>query len=162
MKQTLQFLQEAWLFFILFSSTYILGSASPVIHTQTNPIGIEFESLSKNMTYHCRCADRQCPLIRFYISLHKGLSCFVGYILRILMAFFLLNVFLGPHPQHMEVPRLGVESELQLFAYPTATAMPDPSHSFNLHHSSWQCQILNPLIKARDRTHNLMVPSWIC
>ena len=26
-------------------------------------------------------------------------------------AFFFL-VFLGPHPQHMEVPRLGVESEL--------------------------------------------------
>ena len=31
--------------------------------------------------------------------------------------------FLGPHPQHMEVPRLGVESELQLPAYTTATAM---------------------------------------
>ena len=27
---------------------------------------------------------------------------------------------------------------------------------------SQQCQILNPLNKARDRTHNLMVPSWIC
>ena len=25
---------------------------------------------------------------------------------------FLLVCFLGPHPQHMEVPRLGVESEL--------------------------------------------------
>jgi len=32
--------------------------------------------------------------------------------------------FLGPHPQHMEVPRLGVESELQLTAYATATAIP--------------------------------------
>ena len=30
--------------------------------------------------------------------------------------------FLGPHPQHMEVPRLGDESELQLLAYATATA----------------------------------------
>ena len=38
--------------------------------------------------------------------------------------FFFLFVFLGPHPQHMEVPRLGVEPELQLLAY--ATAMPDP------------------------------------
>ena len=27
----------------------------------------------------------------------------------------------------MEVPRLGVESELQLLAYATVTAMPDPS-----------------------------------
>ena len=35
-------------------------------------------------------------------------------------------VFLGPHLRHMEVPRLGVESELQLLA--TATAMPDQSH----------------------------------
>ena len=29
------------------------------------------------------------------------------------------------------------------------------------HHSSWQRQILNSLSKARDRTHNLMVPSRI-
>ena len=52
----------------------------------------------------------------------------------------------------MEVPRLGVESELQLLSYATATTMPDPSHVFNLHHSSQQCQILNPLMEARDRT----------
>ena len=32
----------------------------------------------------------------------------------------LFLVFLGPHPQHMEVPRLGVKSELQLPAYTTA------------------------------------------
>ena len=31
----------------------------------------------------------------------------------------------------------------------------------NLHHSSWQRQLLNPLSKARDRTHNLMVPRRI-
>ena len=30
--------------------------------------------------------------------------------------------------QHMKVPRLGVELELQLLAYAAATAMPDPSH----------------------------------
>ena len=34
--------------------------------------------------------------------------------------------FLGPHLWHMEVPWLGVELELQLLAYMTATAMPDP------------------------------------
>ena len=27
---------------------------------------------------------------------------------------------------------------------------------------SWKCQILNPLSEARDRTHDLMVTSWIC
>ena len=38
----------------------------------------------------------------------------------------------------MEVPRLGVELELQLPVYTTATAIRDPSHGFNLHHSSQQ------------------------
>jgi len=31
--------------------------------------------------------------------------------------FFFVFVFLGLHPWHMEVPRLGVELELQLLAY---------------------------------------------
>ena len=64
--------------------------------------------------------------------------------------------FSGPHPQHMEVSRLGVKSELQLPAYATARAMPDPSLMCNLHHSSQQCRILPPLSKARDQTHVLM------
>ena len=34
--------------------------------------------------------------------------------------------FFRPHPRHMKVPRLGFKSELQLLAYTTATAMPDP------------------------------------
>ena len=45
-------------------------------------------------------------------------------------------VFLGQHLQHMEVPRLGVKSELQLLAYTTATQ--DPSHFCDLHRSSQQ------------------------
>ena len=75
-----------------------------------------------------------------------------------LKKFFL---FLGPHLWHMELPRLGVEPELQLPTYPTATATQDPSHICDLHNSSWQRRILNPLSKARDRTRNLMVPSRI-
>ena len=47
----------------------------------------------------------------------------------------------------MEVPRLGVESELLPLAYTTAIAMPDPSHICDLH-SSQQLQILNPLSKG--------------
>ena len=39
--------------------------------------------------------------------------------------------------------------------------MPDPSCIWDLHHSLQQCRILNPLSEARDRTHNLKVPSWI-
>ena len=71
-------------------------------------------------------------------------------------------VLLGPHPQHMEVPRLGVELELLRLAYSRATATWDLSRICNLHHSSWQRRIFNPLSKARDRTLNLMVPSRIC
>ena len=59
----------------------------------------------------------------------------------------------------MEVPRLGVELELQLQA--TVTASPNPSHVCDLHHSSQQRQILNPLNEDGDQTHNLMVPSQI-
>ena len=60
---------------------------------------------------------------------------------------------------HMEVPRLEVESELQLPAYTTATR--DPSHVCDLHHSSQQRQILNSLSEARDGTHVLMDLSWV-
>ena len=52
----------------------------------------------------------------------------------------------------MEVPRLGVEPELQLLAYATAIATLDTSRVCDLHHSSQQCWILNPLSEARDGT----------
>ena len=61
----------------------------------------------------------------------------------------------------MEVPRVGVESELQLLAYATATATPDPSHVCNLR-SSQQHRILNPLSKASDQTHILIETSQVC
>lgn len=61
----------------------------------------------------------------------------------------------------MEVSRLEVELELQLLAYTTAIASQDLSRICNLHHSSRQRWILNPLGQARDQTHNLTVPSQI-
>ena len=89
-----------------------------------------------------------------------------------ILFYFLSFVHLGPHQWHVEVPRLGVESELLLLAYVRATATPDLSRVCGLHHSSWQHRILNhhssrprrilnPLNEARDRTCNIMVPSWI-
>ena len=72
-----------------------------------------------------------------------------------------LFCFLGPRLWHVEVPRLGVESELQLPAYTTATATPDLSHICNLHCSAWPHQILNPLSKARDQTRSLVITSWV-
>ena len=80
------------------------------------------------------------------------------------ISFFFFFFFFCPFrvaPTHMEVPRPGVELELQLPAYATATATPDPSHIFDLHHSSQQRWILNPLSEAKDRTWVLVVASQI-
>ena len=68
---------------------------------------------------------------------------------------FIVFSFFFLEPQHMEVPGLGVESELQLPTYTTATATPDPSCICDLHCSLWQRRILNPQSKARDRTQIL-------
>ena len=43
----------------------------------------------------------------------------------------------------------------------TATATQDASRVCDLHHSSRQCRILNPLTEARNWTHHLMIPSRI-
>ena len=68
----------------------------------------------------------------------------------------------GLYLWHMEVLRLGIESELQVPAYSTATATPDPSHLCDLHHSSQQCQVLNPLSEAGDQTRVLTdLPGFI-
>ena len=106
-------------------------------------------------------------LLAIFMSLFVNLLFFSTYIFSsildyMLFIYFYFFPFLGPHPRHMEVPRLGVVSELQLLAYTTTRAMPDPSHICNLHHCLQQCWILNPLSETRDRTSNLMVPSWIC
>ena len=61
--------------------------------------------------------------------------------------------FSGLHLQHMEVPRLGAELEPQLQACTTTTAMWDPSCLCDLYHSSWQCQILDPLRGQGSNLH---------
>ena len=61
----------------------------------------------------------------------------------------------------MEVSSLGIESELQLLVYTTATAMQDLSCIGDLYHSSQQCRILNPVSEARDPTCILMDASQI-
>ena len=91
---------------------------------------------------------------------HISVSNFLFFIFYFYV--FIYCCFLGLHLRHMEVPRLGVESELQLLAYAMATAMQDPSHVCNPHHSSQQRWILNVLSKARNLTLILMDTSWIC
>ena len=88
----------------------------------------------------------------------------VGHSAGLLHIFYFIIIiigFLGLLPRHMEVPRLGLQSELQLLVYTTATATQDPSRICHLHHSSWQCQSLNSLSKARNQTRNLMVSNQI-
>ena len=62
----------------------------------------------------------------------------------IIIIIIIIIYFLHTHLWHKEIPRLGVDLELQLPTYATATATPDLSHLCSLHHSSQQCQILNP------------------
>ena len=57
----------------------------------------------------------------------------------------------------MEVPGLRVESELQLPAYTTATAMWDLSWICDLHHRSLLHQIFNPFREVRDQTSILIL-----
>ena len=61
----------------------------------------------------------------------------------------------------MEVPRLGVDSELRPLAYTIAIATWDLSLLCDLHHSSWKCWIPDPLREARDQTRILMDTSRI-
>ena len=67
----------------------------------------------------------------------------------------------GAKVRHMEVPRLGVKSELQLPAYTTAIATPDLSCVCHLHHSLQQSRILNPLSGARDGTCIFVDTNWV-
>ena len=90
--------------------------------------------------------------LNLFLNAHTEMQQFFLFVLGFL--------FLRPHLWHMEVPRLGVELELQLPAYTTAIAMPDPSQVCDLYCSSWQHQILNPLSEARDRICILMDTSW--
>ena len=46
----------------------------------------------------------------------------------IIIIIIIIIVFLGLHPWYMEVPWPGVELELQLQAFTTATTMPELSH----------------------------------
>ena len=68
-----------------------------------------------------------------------------------------LFFFLGLFPKHEDVPRLGVESELQLLASITAPATWDPSHICSLHHSWWQWRSLTQRAKPGIKPTS----SWI-
>ena len=65
--------------------------------------------------------------------------------------------FLGLHPCHMEVLRLGVELELLLLAYSTATAIPHLNCVCDLHHSLQQTP---DTLTHSARPGIRPIPSW--
>ena len=69
--------------------------------------------------------------------------------------------FSGLHLRHIEIPRLRVESELQLPDYTTVTVSWDPSCICDLHHSSLQHWSLSSLNEDRDQTHVFMDTSQV-
>ena len=91
-------------------------------------------------------------LYRVYISIQK----------KKIPAYFILYFcyfcLLGPNLQHMEVPRLGVEMELQLSVYTTATAMWEPSRIYNLHHSCDNTRSLTNSARLGIEPTSLWIP----
>ena len=71
---------------------------------------------------------------------------------NVLLCFVFLHF--GLHPQHMEVPGLGVESELQKPA--TATVTLNPSHICDLCLNLQQGRTFNPQSEAKNPTHILL------
>ena len=107
-------------------------------------------------------------------------------VLALLNSFFFFFFFFGfllPHVWHMEVPGLGVESELQWSAYTTAPATLDLGHIWDLfcslqnagslihrvepeieHKSSWRlCRFLNLLSHNWDSINSQdFLPIYSC
>ena len=100
-----------------------------------------------------------CPITSHKHCVHINCCLFLCFFCFVLFCF--VFVFLGPHLWRMEVPRLGVQSELQLLFYTTATATRDLRRICDLRHSSRPHWILNPLSEARDPTHILLDNSWV-
>ena len=83
--------------------------------------------------------------------------CYTQYLPDLFFVFFFS--FLGPHLQHMEVPRLVINLELYLPAYTTSRATRDLNCIYNLYHL--QCQILIPLSSGIKPTYSWILVGFI-
>ena len=110
-----------------------------------------YHRLSQNIEYSSLCHPTgPCCLSILYIETSR-----VG------LVFVLSFCFFRATPMAYGSSEDRVQSELQLQVYATATAMPDPSRLCDLHHSSWQRWIPDPLKQARDQTRILRDTNWI-
>ena len=118
--------------------------------------------LNKHIYTHLCGHVHMCKWVCVHLNIFVLTCILIIFLIKIILFLlfffnlFFLFCFLGLHLWHMEVPSPGVELEQKLLAYATARATPDPSLICDLHCSSPQHQILNPLSEARDQTHILM------
>ena len=80
-----------------------------------------------------------------------------------LCSFFFFSVFclFRATPKAYGGSQTRSQIELQLPAYTTGTATPDPNHVYDLRHGSWQRWMPDPLREAGDRTPILMDTSRV-
>ena len=127
-------------------------------HWQSAPILVSiFKTKSKPKPWSLTSGDLEC---KRHISYEWNQAHMWMYSLSRPLFFFFPS-FLDPHVWHIEIPRLGVELELQSPVHATATAMQDPSQVCDLRCSSRQRWMLNPLSEARDQTRILMDTSHV-
>ena len=87
---------------------------------------------SHNILDICKCIKKKIHEIKMTLEVKARqvltilIKILSGFYQEKLVLLFFFYYFLGPNLQHMEVPRLEVQSELQLPAYTTDTAMQDP------------------------------------
>ena len=143
--------------------TYLTGSHRMFYLVQTCDVNL-FPTATLGV-YVCKRGRKSFHSMELKTPNYRSPFCLCNVIaleeIKSIFFFFFFFCFLGLHPQHKEIPRLGGELELQLLASVTGTAMQDPSDVCDLHHSSRQRQISNPLNEARDRTRILMNMSQV-
>ena len=82
-----------------------------------------------------------------------------GVVFALTVLLFSFLSFLGPCAWHMKVPGSGL---IGAVAASLRQSYSNASCVCDLHHSSWQCQILNTLSGARDQTCILMDTGRVC
>ena len=75
----------------------------------------------------------------------------------VLFLFCLFFAFQGHMAYEISQPRGPIRATVPSLCHSHSKHL---SHICDLHHSSWQCRILNPLCKARDQTHIPMDIRW--
>jgi len=88
----------------------------------------------------------------YFLTYQLGKALFIYFIIIIIIIFGLCLFRVAPmvYGSSQARGRIGA-----------VAAMPDPSHVCDLHHSSRQCRILNPLSEAKDQTQVLMDASQV-